>query len=772
MRTSRSALRWPARAVALGLAFWLLPCSSVRAASQDPSSPAAAGSAWRFAVVGDTHVPTGGLAAELAAAMAADGVELVLFPGDIVQAGLRVSGSELRAELSAWKDAVATLAAAGIGVFPVRGNHEADAPDILAAWGEAFSGQWAVPADGPAGEEGLTYSFTHRNALFVGLADYASPHRVNQAWLDAQLASRCGLPHRFVFGHEPAFKVFHTDCLDDDPAARDAFWRSLAAAGAEVYFCGHDHFFDAARIVDGGAGAATGLVQLVVGTGGGGLFDRHAYDGANSAFLPEALAHLEANGYLLVEVSGPGEDDLGVTLTFKQRIPGSGGAAAVYVPAYTDRIFAGGASVPAASYPVEDTGQVQCYDDATAVACPSPGEAFSGQDAQHEGRTPSFAVSADGLTVHDDVTGLTWQKSPDSNGDGFFDSSDKLTYPEALARPAALNVARFGGFDDWRVPTVKELYSLIDFRGTDPMVTGTDTSGLTPFIDRSAFDFVYGDPGAGERIIDAQYWSATTYVSTTMAGTATEFGVNFADGRIKGYPRDTGPGGTANRQFLRCVRGNPDYGVNAFADNGDGTVTDAATGLMWAQQDSGAAMDWQEALAWVAEKNAESYLGHADWRLPDAKELQSIVDYTRSPDTSGLAPIDPTLSCTRITNEGGAADYPWYWASTTHLSSTGSAAEGVYVAFGRALGWMRLQGAACYTLLDVHGAGAQRSDPKSGSSASYTLGTSCTGGPAYGRGPQGDVVRVANFVRLVRDSGAVSPPASGSHRVRRRIPRV
>jgi hypothetical protein len=772
VRAPRGFRCWRAPATALGLALFLTASPRVTATDPAATSGTASGTAWRFAVVGDTHVPTGNLAGEIAAAALADDVELVLFPGDIVQAGLRASGAEVREQLDAWKDAVAPLYAAGVGVYPVRGNHEADAADNLSAWREAFAGAYALPADGPADEMGLTYPFAHRNALFVGLDQYVSPHRVNQAWLDARLASRAGLPHLFVFGHEPAFKVNHADCLDDDAAARDAFWLSLAAAGAGVYLCGHDHFFDAARIVETSNGAVTELVQLVVGTGGGDLFTSYGYDGDNSAFLVSPLSHLAANGYLLVEVAGEGESDLGVTVTFKQRIAAAGGAQAAYAPAYTYRYVAGGGALSPGGYPVEDTGQVQCYDAATAVACPAPGQPFSGQDAQHEGRLPAFTAGADGLSVHDDVTGLTWQKSPDTNGDGVLDSLDKLTWPEALTRPAALNAARFGGFGDWRVPTIEELYSLIDFRGTDPMVQGTSIAGLTPFVDRGHFDFVYGDPAAGERIIDAQYWSATTYVSTTMNGAATQFGVNFADGRIKGYSRDTGPGGTANRQFLRCVRGGPDYGLNAFTDNGDGTVTDAATGLMWSQQDSGAAMSWQEALAWVQERNAQGHLGHADWRLPDAKELHSILDYTRSPDTSASAAIDPVLSCTPIVNEGGAVDFPWYWASTTHLSSSGSAAGGVYLCFGRALGWMRLQGATCYTLLDVHGAGAQRSDPKSGTPASYRLGTACTGGPAYGRGPQGDVVRVASFVRLVRDAADDAPPSSDSRRLRRRIPRT
>ena len=159
----------------------------------------------------------------------------------------------------------------------------------------------------------------------------------------------------------------------------------------------------------------------------------------------------------------------------------------------------------------------------------------------------------------------------------------------------------------------------------------------------------------------------------------------------------------------------------------------------------------------MQEENAERYLGHDDWRLPNAKELQSIVDYSRSLDTTGSAAIDPVFDATRIVNEGGETDYPWYWTSTTHAGVGGTGQAAVYIAFGRALGWMSPDpGVLCATLMDVHGAGAQRSDPKSGTPESYPLGTSCNGGPAYGRGPQGDVVRIDNFVRLVRDAEPAS----------------
>ena len=129
----------------------------------------------------------------------------------------------------------------------------------------------------------------------------------------------------------------------------------------------------------------------------------------------------------------------------------------------------------------------------------------------------------------------------------------------------------------------------IDFSGVDPSgYRGTDTSGLTPFIDTRYFDFAYGDTERGERIIDAQFASSTMYVSTTGPRDGqTLFGVNFADGRIKGYPRDLGPGGTPMDQYIRLVRSHTSYGINNFVDNGNGTITDNATALMWMQADSG-----------------------------------------------------------------------------------------------------------------------------------------------------------------------------------------
>ena len=401
--------------------------------------------------------------------------------------------------------------------------------------------------------------------------------------------------------------------------------------------------------------------------------------------------------------------------------------------------------VTKATYPVVDTSQVACYNASTTMTCPSPGQAFYGQDSQFQGYQARFTTSADGLTVYDNVTGLTWQHTTDTNGDGTINASDKMTLTQAQARPATLNAAHYGGFSDWRLPTIKEQYSLMDFRGTDPSgLSGSDTSGLTAFIDRNYFDFGYGDTSAGERIIDSQYASSTLYTASSTK----LFGVNVADGRIKGYDL-TMPGGSTKTFYVQCVRGNTSYGINNFVDNGDQTITDRATGLMWPKSDSGTAMNWQDALAWAQTKNAANHLGYSDWRLPNAKELQSLLDYTRSPDTTASASINALFNVTSFTGEMCSTEYPWYWSSTTHAQYNGSGGSAAYVCFGRSTGYMS-------GWVDVHGAGAQRSDPKSGSLTSYSY-AAC--GYYNSIAPQGDSIRITNYVRLVR--GGAGPLRGG-----------
>lgn len=378
--------------------------------------------------------------------------------------------------------------------------------------------------------------------------------------------------------------------------------------------------------------------------------------------------------------------------------------------------------VEAGTHPfnIVDSDQGNCYDAQNQVDCPQMGAAFFGQDAQYYGNQHSYTANGDG-TVTDNVTGLMWQQDP----------GEKMTYSQAVASASNSTLA---GYFDWRMPSIKELYSLIQFDGLDP--SGPSSTNLVPFIETDYFSFEYGDESAGERVIDSQWATSTKYVSTTMNGNETMFGVNFADGRIKGYPTQIGLGGQPKTFFVIYVRGNTSYGENSFVDNADGTISDNATGLTWMKNDSRTGLNWEAALNYCESPDTA---GITNWRLPNVKELQSIVDYSRSPDTTNSAAIDPIFSTSAITNEAGKIDYPFFWSSTTHANqvSGGSAA---YVSFGRAIGYMNNQ------WQDVHGAGAQRSDPKTESAAANF---------PTGHGPQGDAIRGSNYVRCVTDSSAL-----------------
>jgi hypothetical protein len=302
---------------------------------------------------------------------------------------------------------------------------------------------------------------------------------------------------------------------------------------------------------------------------------------------------------------------------------------------------------------------------------------------------------------------------------------------------AYARASRLGGHADWRVPSIKELYSLILYSGG---YTG-DPKTARPYIDTTAFSFAYasgsglGDAQHGRRPIDVQEWSATRYVGKTMGRDDTVFGVNFADGRIKGYPV-MDPAQRMQKPHalgVRLVRG-PAYGLNAFTARGT-TVYDAASGLRWQARDDGTARTWGEALAYC---NGLQIDGQTGWRLPTAKELHSILDYTRVP------AIAPAFALSNAS--------AYLWSSTSHLESPPPAGSSktraftqagelaVYAAAGPALGYMEMPpGSGRRQWLDVHGAGAMRSDPKTARPGQFPTGF----------GPQGDDIRGKNLALCV-----------------------
>jgi hypothetical protein len=315
-----------------------------------------------------------------------------------------------------------------------------------------------------------------------------------------------------------------------------------------------------------------------------------------------------------------------------------------------------------------------------------------------------YTIHDDG-TVTDLVTGLHWQRDADAR---------RMTQDDAEAHAEALVAA---GHDDWRLPTIAELFSLADLRG--------DLHRDRPYIDAAVFPFAYPDGAVDEhgppggRRLDAQAASSTRSVATTMGRDRSAFGFNLADGRIKAYPLHL-------PRLVRCVRGGGPLPDPRFVPGASGeTVIDRATGLEWQRADAGSAMD-----ARAADVYADCLI-HADrddWRLPTVKELQSIVDYRRSPRADAEADRGPAIDPAFALPDPDA----WYWSATAHLENGGR----YYVAFGPATSVDGAPGKR----LDAHGAGAVRSDPPTGDPAAFTGGL----------GPQRDEVRIANRVRCVR----------------------
>lgn len=306
--TSTSKVLWILAALALLLAA---------GCEEQVLKPISTETPWRFIVTGDSRSEGRNngvnvrIVAELAEEIVSKNVDFVLWTGDLVNGG--VSQRRMERQFSTWHKTMKPVYDAGIGVYPVRGNHDKGRPSGTGAWDKFFG---YLPDNGPAGEKNLTYSFTHNNTLIIGVDQYIKKSRVNQTWLDEQLAANTG-SHIFVFGHEPAFEADHKDCLDDYPAKRDRFWTSIEKAGGRAYFCGHDHFYNHASADDDG-NPANDVHQYIVGTAGAPLYEwSPPYDGNNGPYTLRNVYHAQEYGYVLVEIDG-----LGATLTWLQRTAG------------------------------------------------------------------------------------------------------------------------------------------------------------------------------------------------------------------------------------------------------------------------------------------------------------------------------------------------------------------------------------------------------------------------------------------------------------------
>jgi hypothetical protein len=288
--------------------------------------------------------------------------------------------------------------------------------------------------------------------------------------------------------------------------------------------------------------------------------------------------------------------------------------------------------------------------------------------------SPRFTGHGDG-TVTDNLTGLMWTK--DANLPG-----SSKTWLEALEYVAVMNAGTHQnfGYTDWRLPNVNEIESL-----TNAGVADTGTWLMTQGFSNVQSDFYYWSSTTNAWFIGDAWvfamWSKwggyllTRYMQTQAKNSALYTYV---------WPVRSGQSGSlANAEIWKTGQtvsyalwddGSLKTGVAwpspRFHDQSNGTVIDNLTGLIWTKNartpgptscNPDTIKRWQEALDYVACLNTSRYLGYADWRLPNRKDLLSLVDRSK---------YDPVLP----------AGHPFiyvetwdYWSSTTDASDTGRA---------------------------------------------------------------------------------------------------
>lgn len=344
-------------------------------------------------------------------------------------------------------------------------------------------------------------------------------------------------------------------------------------------------------------------------------------------------------------------------------------------------------NLSAAPANVPATGQQRCHDgNGGEVACGA-----SGQDGEHRSGVawpnPRFVDHGDG-TITDRLTGLMWLRNANLFGPG-----SRMEWDDALFNLGRMNagaVINFG-YNDWRLPNVNELESMLNFGATSPAA----------WLNGRGFANVQDSPW--------YYWSSTGDVAT---GGSLAWAVRFSDGKVFRLPIS----GTANgRNHFWAVRAGVSVGPDArfpanvpktgqnvsygngddgglragvtwpsprFTDNGDGTITDNLTALMWLKDAScmtnhypgfdtdwargDGAVDWPSALEFVAGIGARRFPAcggpHTDWRLPNVREFRSLVDHGRT------APALPT----NHPFTGGAGPTT-FWSSSSSASQPDSA---------------------------------------------------------------------------------------------------
>jgi hypothetical protein len=242
-----------------------------------------------------------------------------------------------------------------------------------------------------------------------------------------------------------------------------------------------------------------------------------------------------------------------------------------------------------------------------------------GEDNDYMINSPSYTNNGNG-TITDNVTGLMWQQVDG----GEMTIENATIYCDNLI---------LGGFSDWRLPNPIESFSILNHQNNNPAMNTTFFTAST-----------------------AEYWWTNTY----ELNSTTKVWCTNAGGGIGNHPKsETISAGGIKRFHVRAVRdiSLPTTLANHFTDNGDGTITDNLTELVWQKTPNIQTQNWENALVY-AENLALAYV--SDWRLPNIKELQSLNDESRT---------NPSINSSFFPSIGVNN----YWSSTSLPNQTTNA---------------------------------------------------------------------------------------------------
>lgn len=257
----------------------------------------------------------------------------------------------------------------------------------------------------------------------------------------------------------------------------------------------------------------------------------------------------------------------------------------------------------------------------TMLRLPDTGETSSytntfGEDSDFTINPPFFVNQGNG-TVIDTVTSLMWQQT--DGGEMTIENAE--LYCDSLT---------LGGYTDWRLPNAHESFSILNHQNTNPAIN-------TTFFTTTA----------------AQYW----WTSDRQANDNNKIWCTNAGGGIGNHPKiETISAGGTKTFHVRAVRDMyvPQMLPNHFTDNGDGTITDNLTLLIWQKMPYSDTLTWEQALHYA---DTLSLANQNDWRLPNIKELQSLNDESL---------INPSLNTNYFTVAGAKK----YWSSTSLPNQT------------------------------------------------------------------------------------------------------